>query len=342
MKSRCLFSMIGLAALLSPVQAQVATPRPDWKAPRTADGQPDLQGVWANNTATPLERPKELEGRTSLTDQEVAAMRKKAAELYNGNGDAAFGDTIFQTVWAAVKGSSSGPHVKADNEFDAGTGDYSSEWIVSREWDNRTSLITDPPNGKMPPLTPEGKARRDVNRAALTHPPAGPQDRGLQERCITYGSPQLVAGYQSYYQIMQSAKSAIVMTEMIHDARLIPLEARPHIPSEIHQWLGDSRGHWEGDTLVIDSTNYKPRAFMSITSEKLHVTERFTRTGPDSLKYEITIDDPATWTRPWSLMIPLQRSSKPVYEYACHEGNYSLAGVLAGARAEESKEPTSK
>ncbi len=331
----------GLGALLS--SAQVATNstsatkalKQTWKAPRTSDGQPDLQGVWANNTATPLERPDELAGRAFLTDDEVAAMRKKATELYNGGGDAAFGDTIFKTVWASVKGGTSGPHRKAANEFDGGTGDYSSEWIVAREWDNRTSLITDPPDGKLPPMTPEAQARRRAAAAAMSRPAAGPQDRGLQERCITYGSPQLTAGYQSYTQIQQTSDSVIIVTEMIHDARIIPLDGRPHIPSTIREWHGDSRGHWEGDTLVVDTTNYKPRSFMSQSTEKLHVTERFTRTGPDSLRYEITINDPGTWVRPWSLMIPLKRSPHPIYEYGCHEGNSGLAGILAGARAEE-------
>jgi hypothetical protein len=306
------------------------------KAPRTVDGQPDLQGVWANNTATPMERPKELANRTTLTDQEVAAMKKKAAELYNGNGDAAFGDTIFQTVWASIHdNNSTGPHKKAANEFDGGTGDYSSEWIVQREWDNRTSLITDPPDGKFPPMTPEGQARRAAAFSGMSRPAARAQDRGLQERCITYGSPQLIAGYQSYSQIFQSPKAIVLMTEMIHDARVIPLDGGPHPSPSVQQWMGDSRGHWEGDTLVVDSTNYKPRAFMASSSEKLHVIERFTRIGPETLKYEITVDDPGTWTKPWTLMIPLKRSSNRIFEYACHEGNIGLAGILAGARAEE-------
>jgi hypothetical protein len=300
-----------------------------------AQGHPDIQGVWANNNATPLERPKELAGRNLLTDAEVAAMKEKAAELYNGGGDAAFGDTIFQTVWAAVRGTASGPHVKAANEFDAGTGDYSSEWIVAREWDNRTSLVTDPPDGRIPALTADGQARRAANLAAMTHPAAGPEDRGLSERCITFGSPQLTAGYQSYTQIQQTANAVVIVTEMIHDARIIPLDGRPHVPASIRGWLGDSRGHWEGETLVVDTTNYKPRSFQSISTEKLHVVERFTRTDRDTLRYEITIDDPGTWTKPWSLMIPLKSSPHPIYEYACHEGNTGLAGILAGARAEE-------
>jgi hypothetical protein len=346
MNRRCSFFLAALTALVSLAQGQVAphsaaekdkAVKPAWKAPRTPDGQPDLQGVWANNTATPMERPKELAGRAFLSDDEVAAMKKKAAELYNGKGDAAFGDTIFQTVFASIKGTgaASGPHIKAANEFDGGTGDYSSEWIVAREWDNRTSLITDPPDGKLPAMTPEGMARRNASFAAMLRPAAVAADRGLQERCITFGSPQLIAGYQSYSQILQTSTSAIVLTEMIHDARVIPLDGRPHTPATIQQWSGDSRGHWEGDTLVVDSTNYKPNSFMSSSSEKLHVIERFTRTGPESLQYEITIDDPGTWTKPWSLMIPLKHSPNPIFEYACHEGNSGLVGILSGARAEE-------
>ena len=329
----------GLSASLSLAQGQMATHSPlaktkttkqTWTAPRTLDGHPDLQGFWANNNATPLERPKELAGREFLTDEEVAALRKKAGELFSGNGDAAFGDTLFETVLANVNGTKSG-----FKSTDGETGDYSSVWNDKREWDNRTSLITDPPDGRLPALTPEAQKRREATAAARRRPPAGPQDRGLQERCITYGSPQLVAGYQSYYQIVQSPTSVVIMTEMIHDARTITLDGPPHIPPAIHQWLGDSRGHWEGDTLVVDTTNYKPRSFMSMSSEKLHVIERFSRSGPDTLKYEITIDDPETWTKPWSLMIPLKHSPNPVYEYACHEGNIGMIGILAGARAEE-------
>ena len=339
MNYRCLCFAVGLSTLLSQAQGQVA-PHPamaeakaakqTWTPPRTADGHPDLQGFWANNSATPLERPKELAGRESLTDAEVAALRKKAAELFHGQGDAAFGDTLFQTVWANVNGTK-----KGFKSTDGGTGDYSSVWNDERDWDNRTSLITDPPDGHLPPMTPEAQKIREANAAARERPAAGPEDRALQERCITYGSPQLVAGYQSYYQIVQTPKSVVIMTEMIHDARAIQLNAGPHLPSAVHQWFGDSRGHWEGDTLVVDTTNYKPRSFMSVSSEKLHVIERFSRSAPEILKYEITIDDPGTWTKPWSLMIPLRQSAKPVYEYACHEGNEGMIGILKGARAEE-------
>ncbi len=335
------FSFVAaLSALGSLAQGQIAphaamakakAMKQAWTPPRTADGHPDLQGFWANNNATPLERPKELADRALLTDEEVAALKKKAAELFvSGESDAAFGDTVFQTVFANVSGTK-----KGFKSTDGQTGDYGSVWNDVREWDNRTSLITDPPDGKMPPMTPEGQKRREANMAAREHPAAGPQDRALQERCITYGSPQLVAGYQSYYQIVQTPASVVVMTEMIHDARPIPLTSAPHAPAAVRQWFGDSRGHWDGDTLVVDTTNYKPRSFMSVSSDQLHVVERFTLTDPDTLRYEITINDPGTWTKPWSLMIPLKRSPKPVYEYACHEGNIGMVGILAGARAEE-------
>ncbi len=348
MKHRCLCLGIGVTALAAWAQAQTAPKaalanskalKQAWTPPRTADGHPDLQGFWANNNATPLERPKAFADHPRLTDAEVAAMKKKSLELYNGKGDAAFGDTIFETVWDSLKGTSHAPHVKAANEFDSGTGDYSSEWIVQRVWDNRTSLITDPPDGKLPAMTPEGQKTRELMMEAMRRPARGPEDRGLSERCLTYGSPQLTAGYQSYYQIVETPKAVMMMTEMIHDVRSIRIDGGPHPSGAVHQWLGDSRGHWDGDTLVIDTTNYKPRAFMSISSEKLHVIEHISRTGEDTLRYEITIDDPGTWTRPFSLMIPLQRSKEPVYEYACHEGNEGLAGILAGARAEEAAAP---
>jgi hypothetical protein len=319
--------IVALTALVSLAQGQV---KKTWTPPKAADGHPDLQGFWANNTATPLERPAELAGREFLTEQETAALKKKAGELFNGHGDAAFGDTVYNTVLANVKGTKSG-----FKSTDGETGDYSSVWTVAREWDNRTSLITDPPDGRVPALAPGGQQRREANQAALRHPATGPQDRSLSERCITYGSPQLVAGYQSLYQIVQTPGSVAVQTEMIHDTRVIPLDGHPHLPSAVKQWAGDSRGHWEGDTLVVDTTNYKPRSFMSISSEKLHVIERFSRSGPENLKYEITIDDPDTWTKPWSLTIPLKHSAEPIFEYACHEGNIGMVGILAGARAEE-------
>jgi hypothetical protein len=298
--------------------------------PRTQDDKPDLQGFWSNNNATPLERPKELAGRATLSDAEVAAMKKKAHELFSGNADAAFGDNVFLSVLSNVQGTKTG-----FKSVDGETGDYSSVWTVERDWDNRTSLITDPPDGRIPALTPAAQSRRQALSAALQRPATGPEDRSLSERCLAYGTPQLTEGYQSYYQIVQTPNAVMMMTEMIHDVRVIPLDGQPHPLAAVQEWTGDSRGHWEGDTLVIDTTNFKPRAFMSVSTEKLHVIERIARSGPETLRYEISIADPGAWTKPWSLMIPLRLSSNPVYEYACHDGNEGLRGILAGARADE-------
>ncbi len=301
-----------------------------WPPARTPDGHPDLQGVWANNNATPLERPKELAGRAYLTEQEVAALKKKAHELFDdGNSDAAFGDSVFTSVLANVKGTTAG-----FKSVDGGTGDYSSVWLVERNFDNRTSLITNPADGRLPALTPAAEKRQAAVTALRNRLPEGPEDRSLSERCITFGAPRLGAGYNSYYQIVQSPDTVVIEMETIHDARVIPIDGRPHLPSTVRSWMGDSRGHWEGDTLVVDTTNYRAGAFMN-ASEKLHVIERFTRSGADTLQYEVTIDDPETWSKPWTVMIPLSHSRDFLFEYACHEGNLGMTGILAGARAEE-------
>ena len=303
-----------------------------YKAPLASDGHPDLQGFWANNNATPLQRPQELANHPVLTDEEVKPMRQKSEEMFTGKVDAAFGDQIFLTTWANIKGLKIG-FTSTDGE----TGDYSSEWNDHRVWDNRTSLITDPPDGRTPPLTDRAKKLQEEQRIARRRPAQGPEDRSLGERCITRGSPTIQAGYQSYFQIVQTPAAVMIMTEMFHDVRVISLDNRPHVPAAVREWMGDSRGHWEDDTLVVDTTNYRPLAFQSISSEKLHITERFSRQDAETIRYEITVNDPDTWTKPWSLMIPLQRSAQPVYEYACHEGNIGLAGILAGARADEAK-----
>ena len=306
-----------------------------WTAPRTGDGQPDLQGVWANNVATPMQRPKALEGRAVLSDQEVAALKEAAAQLFSGDGDAAFGDQVFEAALAKAKSFTS---------TDGKTGDYNHFWMVEREFDNRSSLITDPADGRIPPLTPAAEktaaARRERLRGEgdLSMGRADSwEDRGLGERCITFGAPRLGAGYNSYVQIFQSRDYVVILQETIHDARIIPIDGRPHVPSNLRQWLGDSRGHWEGDTLVIDTTNYSPKSNLMGGSEKLHVIERLTRVSPTTLKHEVTFDDPSTWTRPWTLMIPLKQVDEKMYEYACHEGNSGLEGILAGARAEEKR-----
>jgi len=307
--------------------------RQQYKAPLASDGHPDLQGFWANNIATPIERPKELAGHPVLTDAEVKALRQKAEEMFvSGKNDAAFGDQMFRTVWANVKGLKLG-FTSTDGE----TGDYSSEWNDHRVWDNRTSLITDPADGHVPPMTARAKNLLEEQSLARQRPARGPEDRSFGERCLTRGVPAIQAGYQSYFQIVQTPTAVMMMTEMFHDVRVITLDGQPHPPAAVQSWMGDSRAHWEGNTLVIDTTNFKPRAFQSISSEKLHLTERVSRQDAETLRWEITIDDPDTWTKPWSIMVPLQRSAQPVYEYACHEGNIGLMGILAGARADEAK-----
>lgn len=323
-----------LLALAAPGATQSRGSRQAWTVPRTADGRPDFQGVWVNNNAAPLERPPSLAGRATLTDQELALMKRKARELFGGQGDAAFGDSVFNAVLANITGTQSG-YTSTDGE----TGDYGSEWTVERDWDNRTSLISDPPDGRLPAMTPEGRVRRDASQAAMNGSPASAADRLLQERCITYGSPSMVAGYASAYEIVQAPDTVALTVEMIHDPRMIPLTAAAPLPSTFRAWHGVSRGHWEGDTLAVDTVHYKEGAFMRISSERLHVVERFTRTAPDILKYDVRIDDPGTWTKPWSFTLLLKRADHPMYEYACHEGNVGLAGILAGARAQERATP---
>lgn len=327
--------LVAVAALaVAPVEGQAPPGAPNratdttknWVPPRTVDGQPDIQGVWANNVATPLERPQALAGKQRLTDAETVALQETARQLFDGDTDAAFGDSVFEAALAKAQGFKS---------RDAGTGNYNHFWLVERDFDNRTSLITNPPDGRIPPLTPDGQQRRDAARTRRGRPAVGPEDRGLGERCISFGSPRLGAGYNSYYQIFQSSGHVAIVMETIHDARIIPLDGRPHVGNNIRQWMGDSRGRWEGNTLVVDSVNYSSKSDVQGGGEGVHVTERFSRVSPDTLQYEVTFNDPATWTKPWTAMIPMKRSQDKVYEFACHEGNAGLHGILAGARAQE-------
>lgn len=311
------------------IAGQAATksqPRPYVPA-KTPDGQPDLQGVWANNNATPLERPKMLAGRQFLTEHEVEALERRAAELFAGDGDAAFGDSIFEAVLSDAQ-------KYTPTTFDTKTGNYNAFWLVERDFDNRTSLITDPADGRIPQLTPEAQERAAALAAGFKESgTTDPETRGLSERCITFGVPDLLAGYNSYFQIVQSPGYVVFLSEKIHDARIIPLDGRPHVPSKFRQWTGDARGRWEGNTLVVETLNLKS-SFRG-ASENLKLTERFTRVGPNTINYEVTFEDPATWTRAWTIMVPLKHTDKSVYEYACHEGNSGLECILKGARAEE-------
>jgi hypothetical protein len=296
-----------------------------WTVPRTVDGQPNLQGVWANNAVTPLERPDAFKGRTTMTDAELEQLKKGAVDLFSGRqaGDL-LGDRLIQEI---LKDPSLRP-------FDPDTGNYNSFWVVGRDWDNRTSLITDPADGRVPPLTEQAqKSRR--GRQGPSGSPAGPEDLSLGVRCITYGVPSMLAGYNSYFEIRQSAGYVTIMQEMIHDVRIVPLDGRPHVSKDVRLWNGDSRGRWEGETLVVDTTNYSARGAIRGATESLHLIERFTRVSPETIEYSLTFDDPATWTKPWTAMIRLKTTPEKIYEYACHEGNHSIVGILAGAREQE-------
>jgi hypothetical protein len=305
--------------------AETTKPSKPYAPPRTADGKPDLQGVWANNNATPLERPKSLADRALLTPEEVDALRKRQDDIFSGDGDAAFGDAIFEAVLSDMK-------KYKPTTFDASTGNYNAFWLVERDFDNRTSLITHPSDGRMPALTEEAK-QRNAQKAKNRTESDGPESRTLSERCITFGVPDLLAGYNSYYQIIQTPTAVVFYAEKIHDARIIPINSGPHAPAAVRSWLGDSRGHWEGDTLVVDTVNLR-NSFRG-ASDQLHLIERFTRVGEKTIHYQVTVDDPATWTAKWTFMIPLKQTDDRIYEYSCHEGNTGLAGILSGARAEE-------
>lgn len=287
-----------------------------WTAPRTPDGKPDLQGIWNNATLTPLERPAQYAGRATLNEQEAATFEKE--ELNSVNADRRDGSSLTDVN-------------RAYNEFWRDRGKITP--------DRRTSLIIDPADGRVPPLTPAAQKRAaDLAAQNRGHEFDGPENRSLAERCIAVpnaGPPMMPANYNANYQIVQSPGYVALLSEQIHDVRIIPTDGRSHIPPEVRQLLGDSRGHWEGNTLVVETTNFTGRTGFRGSGEHMHLTERFTRTGADTMLYEFRVDDPETFTKPWTARIPMTRVQGPLLEYACHEGNYGLAGSLAGARAEE-------
>jgi hypothetical protein len=292
-----------------------AQPTKGWAPAVTSNGQPDLQGNWVNKNATPLERPKQLEGRESLTDAEVAELKARAVRIFgHGNSDAANGDAVFLAALANVE------QYKSENA----TG---LTLFLDREFDNRTSLIVDPPDGKIPGYTPAGQQRRAAGAKAtnMRTPPDRAQDMTTFQRCITFGVPMPRPGpFTSYYQIVQSPGYVVIVMEAIHDARIIPLDGRPHLPQNIRTWNGDSVGHWEGQTLVVDTTNFSPKDDFMGAAENLHLVERFTRVAPDEIRYEMTVDDPTTWTRPWTAMLRLKHTDEKIFEIACHEGNFRI------------------
>jgi hypothetical protein len=311
-----------------------------WKAPRAADGHPDISGIWEHNAATPIERPDELKGRATLTDAEVAQMTATAAKLFGGDGDAAFGDAIYVATLRNVLGSQ-----KGFTSRDAATGDYNAFWVTGRWFEKRTSLITEPADGKIPSLTPQAQARRAAaaERRKL-HAYSGPEDVPLGERCMTGSVPMLGAGYNNYYQIVQTPATVAINMEMRHDTRMVPITNRPHLPKNVQLWLGDPIGRWEGETFVVDSTNFRNDSPVSSggASDTLHLVERFTRVAAETLKYEVTLEDPNTWTRPWTAVLYMKKTTDPIFEYACHEGNSAMIGSLAGARVQERKAAEAK
>jgi hypothetical protein len=336
-RQRPLFGVLAgafvLAAGAATLAAQAAASRSNsapnkWVLARTPDGHPDFQGVWANNTVTPLQRPKQWEGKATLTDGEIADLQKFAAQIVENDGDAQFGDGLILAVLNRVSNPTS---------YDPGTGNYNQFWLVDRDWhDRRTSLLIDPPDGKIPPLTPEAEKRRAAEiEHRKTHAFEDPEVFPLGERCVNFTVPRLQAGYNSYLQIVQAPNHVAIMNEMAHDARVVPLDGRPHLDPRIRVWNGDPRGHWEGDTLVIETTNFSAKSDFMGSHENLRLTERFTRVGPEILNYQFTVDDPTTWTAPWTAMIPLKLKSELIYEYACHEGNSAIPNMLRGHRFEE-------
>ena len=302
-----------------------------WTPPMTEDGQPDIQGVWRDTSATPLERPKQLEGRQFLTDSEVAELKQRADRIFKTReSDYAAGDNVFLAALSNV------------DQFKNPNSTGGSQGMIDREFDNRTSLIVDPPDGRIPPLTPEAQRRRSGLSTAVAaglSPPAGPEELNNAIRCITPGVPRLGgrygAGDLAYYQIVQTPRFVVIFSEVMHQTRIIPLDGRPHLPEGIRAWDGDSRGRWVGNTLVIDTTNFSPKSNFMGSAENLHLVERFTRIAPDEIRYEVTVDDPTVWTRPWTAVVRLWQTDERLYESACHEGNRPLEGILAGARAQE-------
>jgi hypothetical protein len=291
----------------------------NWVQPRTPDGQPDLQGFWSNSTYVPLERPNGVT-KEFYTPEEAAAIRKTAAVREQA-----------QTKPGTVE----------DVHYDFSQ--FGLDRSQAAQAPNlRTSLIVDPPDGRIPPLTDEGRRRVQAREAAARQ--VGRWDSAesnqLDDRCLIMagaGPPMMDAAYNSNYHIVQAPGVVMILTEMIHDVRIIPLDDRPAPSSRVRQWMGTSRGRWEGDALVVETTNFNGKNPFRNSSDGMRVTERFRRVSEDVIMYQFTIDDPATWVRPWTGQMPMQKTVGPIFEHACHEGNYGLYNTLVAARQEEQR-----
>lgn len=304
-------SAVGPAHVVSPAAQGQPGPRATRATPRTPWGHPDLQGFWNNGTSTPLERPVDLADKEFLTEAEWKARAEEArtrAERRPGDADADLG-LAYNNVW----------------------------------WDrgaplSRTSLIIDPPNGRLPPLSPQGQKRQAARAAAAAQ--RGPADswvdRPLPERCLLYHAvPPLPTGYNNNYLIAQTPTYVAIRYEMLGHTRLIPIDGRPPLGPRVPQWMGSSVGRWEGDTLIVETTGYGSKTslrFFPIDHETLRVVERFSRTSPETIDYQFTVDNPTMYSQPWTAAVPFKRATGPIYEYACHETNYSLPNVLRGHR----------
>ena len=288
-----------------------------WTPPRTADGKPDISGIFSNASVVPLERPKDLGNKEFFTKAEADAYEKAAMSRHEVIAPGTYGDVHYNM-----------------QQFGLEKGQTKVAETI------RTSLIVGP-EGRVPPLLPAAQARQAARQAANRgHEFDGPENRGLSERCILWpneGPPMLPEGYNSNLQIVQGEGYVAITQETIHDTRIIPTDGRPHLPPDVHQLMGDSRGHWEGNTLVVDTTNFTGRTAFRGSSENLHVVERFTRTDADTVLYQFTVSDPSTWEKSWSGEVLMSKIDGPIFEYACSEGNYGMRNNLSGARAEEAK-----
>ena len=328
-RPRTFLACCAASALLCSAVTATAQSSSGTASPRTADGQPDLTGVWDFRTVTPLERPAELADKAFLTGEEVAAYAAEKVRSSNAdlNREAKKQET---TDRGQVNGTSETLDLAlAYNDFwwDRGTA------VVETR---RTSLVIDPPTGLIPDLTPDGAARVAERVRINQRATEGPEDRPLGERCITgfnSGPPMLPAAYNMNVQIFQNADYVVLLNEMVHNARVIPLDGRDH--GSVPMWTGVSRGHWEGDTLVVETKNFLRETSFRSSSDNLHLVERIQRQDEDTLVYTFTVTDSTTWTAPWTVELPMRRSELPMFEYACHEGNYGMEGTLSGARAIE-------
>ena len=317
-----------LAALVTLLSSGTAPAVAQTTAVRTVWDAPDLRGIWDFRTITPLERPDELAEQAFLTAEEAAALEQEVV------------DRNARLLARAPERTQVADQV--DTREDGTPGFYNNFWLdqgTTTVGTRRTSLIIDPPNGRIPALTPNAQQRATASQAyRQEHPADSWLDRSTSDRCLlgfNAGPPLNPVGYNQNLQIFQTPDHVVLLTEMVHTARVVPLDGRPPLDGTIRQWSGDARGYWEGDTLVVETKDFSKVANFRGSSDGLHMIERLTRESPEVLRYEVTLTDSSVWTKPWTVSIPLVYSEEPMFEYACHEGNIGMEGILAGHRAEE-------